>query len=134
MKKLYISVCFLPLMALAQNQNIKKDSVQTIAEVILNAEKKLQVNHLDIPSLKAPMSINLMTSKMIEQQNLVRMEDVVQNIPGVHSVNQYGGFQFFNIRGFDDLSFSMMAFVMSGTILPNLHLLPILPMWKEWNF
>lgn len=102
MKKLNIAICFLPFMALAQSQNIKKDSAQTIAEVILNTEKKLQVNHLDISSLKAPMSINLMTGKMIEQQNLVRMEDVVQNIPGIHSINQYGGFQFFNIRGFDD--------------------------------
>lgn len=102
MKKLSIAVAFLPIMILAQNAQLEKDSIKTISEVIINAERKLQVNHLDIPGLKAPMSINLMTGNALEEQGLTKIEDVVQNIPGVHSINQYGGFQFFNIRGFEN--------------------------------
>lgn len=101
MKKIALLALSLPSVFFAQ-QRTKRDSIRGIAELILTTDKKLQVNHLDIPGNKAPMSINLMTGKMIEQQNLTHMEDVVQNIPGVHSINQYGGFQFFNIRGFDD--------------------------------
>lgn len=102
MNKILIPILLLSVSATAQKIETKKDSVQTIAEIIINAEKKLQVNHLDISGLKAPMSINVMPQSFIEEQNITKMEDVVQNIPGVHSVNQYGGFQFFNVRGFDN--------------------------------
>ncbi|MDO5614983.1 MAG: TonB-dependent receptor [Cruoricaptor ignavus] len=82
--------------------NTRKDTVRTIAEVIINSERRLQVNPLQIPSLEAPMTINTIDKELLNQMNITRIEDVVQNVPGVHSVNQYGGFQFFNIRGFDN--------------------------------
>lgn len=98
-------VLVLPLALSAQNQQpkaVKKDSAHTVAEVIINAEKKLQVNHLDIQGLKAPMSINIINDKILEEQNITKMDEAVRNIPGINSVNQYGAFQFFNIRGFDN--------------------------------
>lgn len=94
-----------PTLALAQNQTpneVVKDSTQTIAEVIVNVEKRINVNYLNIKGSEAPMTMNVLGNKLLEEMNITKIEDAVRNIPGVHSVNQYGAFQFFNVRGFDN--------------------------------
>lgn len=104
-KLLLTTLSILPLWVSAQNQETKsiaQDSTQTIAEVIVNIEKKINVNYLNIKGNEAPMTINVLDNKILEEMNISKIEDVTQNTPGIHSVNQYGAFQFFNVRGFDN--------------------------------
>lgn len=104
--KLLPAVFFLlPMVVEAQatlSDTVKRDTIHSISEVIINAERKINVNYLNIRGNESPMTINVLDNKLLQEMNITRMEDVVQNIPGIHSVHQYGAFQFFNIRGFDD--------------------------------
>lgn len=103
MRKISITACFISAFYFGQAQpEFAKDSVKSVGEVLINTEKKIHVNYLNIKGLEAPMSINVLDNKILEEMNITKVEDAVRNIPGIHSVNQYGAFQFFNIRGFDD--------------------------------
>lgn len=103
MRKISITACFISAFYFGQAQpEIAKDSVKSVGEVLINTQKKIHVNYLNIKGLEAPMSINVLDNKILEEMNITKVEDAVRNIPGIHSVNQYGAFQFFNIRGFDD--------------------------------
>lgn len=81
---------------------MKREDVKQIAEVFLTADRRLQVNRLNIKNLENPMTVNILSHDMLEQLDINNIEDAAKNITGVYSINTYGGFQFFNIRGFEN--------------------------------
>ncbi|MDY3339338.1 TonB-dependent receptor [Riemerella anatipestifer] len=82
-------------------QLVWNDTV-SIPEIVMNRERKLQVNKLDIKNLEAPMSVSVLNNELMRQMDVQTMEDAARNFVGINPVNQFGAFQFFNIRGFDN--------------------------------
>lgn len=79
-----------------------KDDTKEISELVISAEKKLEVNKLNIKNLEAPMTTNVLNHVALQKWDINNVEDASKMIAGVNSIKQYGGFQFFNIRGFDN--------------------------------
>ncbi len=82
-------------------QLVWNDTV-SIPEIVMSRERKLQVNKLDIKNLEAPMSVSVLNNELMRQMDVQTMEDAARNFVGINPVNQFGAFQFFNIRGFDN--------------------------------
>lgn len=81
---------------------VLEDDVVMLDEATIKMERKLKVNKLNIRNLDAPMTTNTVSYKLIEQANATNIEEAAKNITGLQSVNRYGGFHFFNIRGFEN--------------------------------
>lgn len=81
---------------------VLEDDMVMLDEATIKMERKLKVNKLNIKNLEAPMTTNTISPKLLEQWDITNIEDASKNVAGINSVNRYGGFQFFNIRGFDN--------------------------------
>jgi len=57
---------------------------------------------VDIPIKEIPLTVNIVTSKTLEERNVTNMVDAVKNVNGVRAINRYGGFQTFRFRGFNN--------------------------------
>ena len=87
------------------NENIVvvlKEDTKEISELVISAAKKLEVNKLNIKNLEAPMTINVLNHAALQKWDINNFETATKYVAGINSVKQYGGFQFFNIRGFDN--------------------------------
>lgn len=81
---------------------ILEEDVTLLDEATIKMERRLKVNKLNIKNLEVPMTINTISPKLLQQWDITNMEDASKNITGINSVNRYGGFLRFNIRGFDN--------------------------------
>lgn len=88
--------------AFCQSVNEEETPSKEISELILSAHKKLEVNKLDIKNLDAPMTVNVLNRVALQKWDINTFEEASEMMTGVHSIKQYGGFQGFNIRGFND--------------------------------
>ncbi|QFZ54750.1 TonB-dependent receptor [Oceanihabitans sp. IOP_32] len=88
-----------------QNQvlNVRlQEEITQLTEATIKMERRLKVNKLNIKNLEAPMTTHTISAKLLDQMDITNIEDASKSIAGLHSVNRYGGFHFFNIRGFDN--------------------------------
>ncbi|MBS9774044.1 MAG: TonB-dependent receptor [Tenacibaculum sp.] len=81
---------------------VLQEDITMLSEAIIRTERKLQVNKLNIKSLEAPMTTHTVGHKLLELTNATNIEDAAKQVPGFTSVNRYGGFQFFTVRGFEN--------------------------------
>lgn len=79
-----------------------KDGSKEIKELVISAQKRLEVNKLNIKNIDAPMTINVLNNSALQKWDINTFEEASTMIAGVNSIRQYGGFQGFNIRGFND--------------------------------
>ncbi|MFA8342792.1 MAG: TonB-dependent receptor plug domain-containing protein, partial [Rhodothermaceae bacterium] len=57
---------------------------------------------VDVPVKEIPLTVNIVTSKTLEERNVTNMVEAVKNVNGVRAINRYGGFQTFRFRGFNN--------------------------------
>ena len=81
---------------------VMKEGSKEIPEVVISTQKKLEVNKLNIKNLDAPMTVNVLNRAVLQKWNINNIEEASKMVAGVNPVKQYAGFQFFNIRGFDN--------------------------------
>ena len=90
-----------------EQENIKdsidsKSGVKGISELVISAQKKLEVNKLNIKNIDAPMTVNVVNKAVLQKWDINNIEEASKMVAGINPVKQYAGFQFFNIRGFDN--------------------------------
>ncbi len=56
---------------------------------------------LDIPLLETPQAVTVVSEQLIEDQDAVKLEEVLRNVAGVSAGGYYGSYDQFRIRGFD---------------------------------
>ncbi len=78
------------------------DGSVEISELIISAHKKLEVNKLNIKNLDAPMTVNVLNNAVLQKWDVNTFDEAAHLVTGLHSYRQYGGFQGFNVRGFND--------------------------------
>lgn len=78
------------------------DGSTEISELVISAHKKLEVNKLNIKNLDAPMTVNVLNNATLKKWDINNVDDASKMVAGINPIKQYGGFQFFNIRGFDN--------------------------------
>lgn len=88
--------------AFCQSVNEEETPSKEISELVLSAHKKLEVNKLNIKNLDAPMTVNVLNNAVLQKWNITTLEEASNQVAGLHSYRQYGGFQGFNLRGFND--------------------------------
>lgn len=83
-------------------QDLAKDTLK-LDEVVITSRFKspTEVSKLPVPLSKAPLSVSKVSTPMITDLSLNSLIDVARNVTGVRPTNTYGGFQTFNIRGFN---------------------------------
>lgn len=67
------------------------------SSVTVRADAAASLARSETPILEVPQSIQVIDEKVLDQQQVVRLENVFRNVSGV---NQFSGYQDFNIRGF----------------------------------
>jgi iron complex outermembrane receptor protein len=67
------------------------------AQMIVRADASVGVSRAETPLLELPQSVQVIDEKVLDQQQVVRLENVFRNVSGV---NQFSAYQDFNIRGF----------------------------------
>lgn len=85
----------------------EKDSVEAkkIEEVVLTAERKSQLNKLNVKKIEVPITTQTINLETIEKRNVTTLESALKSTTGVRVQNIYGGFTQIIIRGFSDYAF-----------------------------
>lgn len=83
-------------------QDLSKDTLR-LDEVVITSRyvRPTEVGKLPVPLSEAPLSVSRMSAPMISDLSLNSLIDVTRNVTGIRPNNTYGGFQSFNIRGFN---------------------------------
>ncbi|MBK9168246.1 MAG: TonB-dependent siderophore receptor [Bryobacterales bacterium] len=85
----------------ADRQAVTEDVVLEIpiqaATVVVSASASASLARTDTAILELPQSVQVIDEKVLEQQQVVRLENVFRNVSGV---NQFSAYQDFNVRGF----------------------------------
>lgn len=83
-------------------QDLAKDTLK-LDEVVITSRftSPTEVSKLPVPLSQAPLSVSRVSTPMISDLSLNSLIDVARNVTGVRPANSYGGFQTFNIRGFN---------------------------------
>ncbi|HBY60903.1 MAG TPA: TonB-dependent siderophore receptor, partial [Solibacterales bacterium] len=68
-----------------------------VTQVVVRADAAATLTRAETPTLELPQSVQVIDEKVLDQQQVVRLENVFRNISGV---NQFSAYQDFNIRGF----------------------------------
>jgi iron complex outermembrane receptor protein len=78
-----------------------EDAKQLAQVVVERNQKKLSIGKMNIVERDFPQSTGVVTSKMISDQQAIRLGDVVKNIPGVSLVQtRYGVNETYGARGY----------------------------------
>lgn len=95
---------FVPInqpVTLTPGASVVEDLVLTlptqVTQVVVRADAAATLARTEMPILELPQSVQVIDEKVLDQQQVVRLENVFRNISGV---NQFSGYQDFNIRGF----------------------------------
>ncbi len=86
------------------NDTVKKRRGQQLQEVIINGKRKKPVSaaRANIKVMDLPQSVQIIGSETIEQQQSLRLSDVIKNVNGVYVGSARGGAQeSFYSRGYD---------------------------------
>ncbi len=86
------------------NDTVKKRRGQELQEVIINGKRKRPVGAVraNIKIMDLPQSVQIIDGEVIEQQQSLRLSDVVKNVNGVYVGSARGGAQeSFYSRGYD---------------------------------
>jgi iron complex outermembrane receptor protein len=78
-------------------QDILLELTAQSTQVIVSANASAGLLRAETSLLEVPQSIQVIDEKVLDQQQVVRLENVFRNISGV---NKFSGYQDFNIRGF----------------------------------
>jgi iron complex outermembrane receptor protein len=117
--KLLAAILCTNLFVLAQEKHvdfenelsIENDTVKKLKEVVLNGKKnapKASVNRSGIKIMDLPQAVQVIDNEVIEQQQSVRLSDVIKNANGVYVGSARGGSQeSFWSRGYDMSSNNM---------------------------
>lgn len=86
----------------AYAQDFERDTLK-LDEVVVTSRftTPTEVSKLPVPLSQAPLSVSKVSMPMITDLSLNSLMDVARNVTGVRPNNSYGGFQTFNIRGFN---------------------------------
>lgn len=78
------------------------EDAKQLAEVIIESrQKKLSIGKLNIPDRDFPQSTGVVNSKIINDQQAIRLGEVVKNVPGVSLVQtRYGVNETYGARGY----------------------------------
>lgn len=90
------------------------EDIQTLQEIVIvikespNKRKETVLSGLEIKPLDLPQSVQIIGSKIIEQQQTIRLSDVIKNVNGIYVGSARGGAQeSFWSRGYDMSSNNM---------------------------
>lgn len=75
-----------------------------------------------------------LTIAVLQKWNINNIEEASKMVAEVNPVKQYAGFQFFNIRGFDNFVVLYDGIRDERHTITQSALLPALPMWREVEF
>lgn len=83
-------------------QEFLKDTTR-LEEVVVTEKQAVTnaVSKLPVPLSMAPLSVSQVSAQEISTLSFQSLMDVARNVTGVRPNNTYGGFQSFNIRGFN---------------------------------
>lgn len=101
-----LSILATGLLCLVAGHGVAQEAVNdslSLDEVVVTSQfvKPTEVSRLSVPLSKAPLSVSRVSSVQISDLSLNSLIDVARNVTGVRPNNTYGGFQTFNIRGFN---------------------------------
>jgi iron complex outermembrane recepter protein len=86
---------------LAPNATDVQDIVLEIdsqsTQIVVRADAAATLARSETPLLELPQSVQVIDEKVLDQQQVVRLENIFRNVSGV---NQFSAYQDFNIRGF----------------------------------
>lgn len=109
MKKIFYILLFLiasiTQTILAQDVPVKKKDTLGLEEVTILGKRKKQFRStakLDVSLKDMPITLNVVSSQLLKQQEADDMVTALRNVSGVRPVSTYGGFQHYIIRGFQD--------------------------------
>lgn len=109
----------------SENYFTENDTVKTLNEVVINGKNnpsKSSVNRAGIKEKDLPQAIQVIGSEIIQQQQSIRLSDVVKNANGVYVGSARGGAQeSFWSRGYDMTSNNMFknGFRFNGGSIPE---------------
>lgn len=83
--------------AVTLTQDILLELTTQATQVIVRADSSAGLLRAETSLLEVPQSIQVIDEKVLDQQQVVRLENVFRNISGV---NKFSAYQDFNIRGF----------------------------------
>jgi iron complex outermembrane recepter protein len=78
-------------------QDVVLELAAQVTQVVVRADAAATLARSETPILELAQSVQIIDEKVLDQQQVVRLENVFRNISGV---NQFSGYQDFNIRGF----------------------------------
>jgi iron complex outermembrane receptor protein len=96
-------------------------SARELYSVVVSGQKRrtATATKMNVPLRDIPMSIQVIDQKIIQQQAIIDIKDVVRNVSGMNQTGSYnGGYQYFNSRGFDMNNWT--NFRRNGTLLWNM--------------
>lgn len=92
-----------PLLASAQNNRSMTDSIHSIREVTITANKKHGVNvaRIDLPLSYLPLTVSTVSAQTWDIRGITHIQDAIKFLPGAHMRTVYGAYQRLEVRGFD---------------------------------
>lgn len=84
---------FAPITAMAADQNSSPQTVSTLGEIVVTAQKTAQKLQ------DVPLSVSAITGKEIDRRNVVDLKDMESSVPGLSTVGAGPGTSFVQIRG-----------------------------------
>lgn len=104
MKKTTLTAVFITA-AMALNAQTKSmtDTIYSIDEVkvIALSKEKPGIAKLNMPIQYLPLSVSSVSSNLLQSRGITEMQDAVKFLPNTRMRTTYGGYQQFEVRGFD---------------------------------
>ncbi len=102
-KVLLLCALALPLMAFANSQKTKIDSVRMLDAVEVSAKRFVAtsaVSKIPAPARQIPITVTQLGKLKMREMNFTDLSDATRDISGVNALRAYGGFHKFYVRGF----------------------------------
>lgn len=96
-------IAALPVLTYAQSNRSMTDSIHSISEVTITANKKHEVNitRIDVPLAYLPISVSTVSTHTWDMRGITQIQDAIKFLPGAHMRTVYGAYQRLEVRGFD---------------------------------
>ena len=80
---------------------LEEDAKQLEAVIVESREKKMSIGKINIPNKDFPQSTGAVSNKIINDQQAIRLGDIVKNVPGVSLLQtRYGVNETYGARGY----------------------------------
>jgi len=103
---LLVVFVFLQIFSIVSAQNLEKDTINLeTVNIIVRRVSKVEIFKSNVPLQDMPVTASVVSSQLMKQKGIDNLLEVLKYSTGVRTINNYGGFQTFKMRGFGDFGF-----------------------------